>query len=449
MNERQRTGGRTTHPARFRQAVELLQAIVTGSEPADAVIDRYFRAHRNMGSHDRARAAETVYGCLRRLRCLETMAGVGDPGRGPVSDPSAPPERRREAVPVVVGAYLLLHGGWDAPTLQQAGLASDASSLLHTLETADPDTLPLEVRVSLPDGLAAPLRLQFEEGELLALAEAINRPAPVDLRVNTLRAGREEVAGLLASEGYPCTATPLSPWGLRRQERGPLFNTRAFRGGLFELQDEGSQLIAALVVPAAGERVVDYCAGSGGKTLHLGALMGGKGTLLACDVSPRRLDRLGPRLRRSGLGTVQTVVLDPAGRARLKRMRGMADAVLVDAPCSGSGTLRRSPDIKWRSLDLTHLRREQGGILTEAARLVRPGGRLVYATCSLLAVENQEVVADFLADHPDFRRSPAAEALSACGIDGAGLVSPEGDLQLLPHRHGTDGFYGAVMVREG
>jgi 16S rRNA (cytosine967-C5)-methyltransferase len=409
-------------------------------------MDRYFRSHRNMGSRDRASAAETVYGCLRRLRCLEAMAGLGEPS---VSDPAAPPDRRREAVPVVVGAYLLLHGGWDAPTLQQAGLDSDASALLHTLQAADPDTLPFEVRVSLPDGLAAPLRLQFEEVELLALAEALNGPAPVDLRVNTLRARREEVAGLLASEGFPCTPTPLSPWGLRRPERGPLFNTRAFRGGLFELQDEGSQLIAALVVPAAGERVVDYCAGSGGKTLHLGALMGGKGTLLACDISPRRLERLGPRLRRSGLGNVQTVVLDSAGRTRMKRLRGMADAVLVDAPCSGSGTLRRNPDIKWRNLDLARLQREQSGILAGAARLVRPGGRLIYATCSLLVAENQEVVAGFLADQTGFRRFPAADALSACGVGWEGLVDREGDLQLLPHRHGTDGFYGAVLVKEG
>jgi 16S rRNA (cytosine967-C5)-methyltransferase len=447
MNGCEHTGGRRTHPARFRQAVELLQAVVTGSEPADAVMDRYFREHRNMGSRDRACAAETVYGCLRRLRYLEAAAGVGSPGRGVVSDPAAPASRRVEAVPVVVGAHLLLSGGWDAPTLQQAGFPSDAQTLLRALEAADPDSLPLEVRVSLPDWLAASLLREFEEGEFLALAEALNRPAPVDLRVNTLRAGREEVAGLLASEGYPGTPTPLSPWGLRRSERGPLFNTRAFRGGLFELQDEGSQLIAALVVPAAGERVVDYCAGSGGKTLHLGALMGGKGTLLACDVSSRRLDRLSPRLRRSGLGNVQTVVLDPAGRARLKHLGGRADAVLVDAPCSGSGTLRRSPDIKWRNLDLTRLVREQSWILAGAARLVRPGGRLVYATCSLLAAENQEVVAAFLATHPDFRRSPSAEALSAWGIAWEGLVDREGDLRLLPHRHGTDGFYGAVLVR--
>jgi 16S rRNA (cytosine967-C5)-methyltransferase len=440
-------GGRTTHPARYRQAVELLRAIVGGNEPADTLMDRYFRQHRSMGPHDRASAAETVYGCLRQLRFLEAAAGLHPSGPALVSDTGAPPSRRLEAVPLVVGAHLLLTGGWDVPDLQRAGFPSDAEALARTLEAADPQSFPVEVRTSLPDWLAVPLARDFGEEEFLELAEALNLPAPVDLRVNTLRASREEVAGLLASEGYSCTPTPFSSWGLRRRERGPLFNTRAFRGGLFELQDEGSQLIAPLLAPAAGEQVVDYCAGSGGKTLHLGALMGGKGTLLACDVSPRRLGRLAPRLRRAGLGNVQTVVLNAAGQARLKRLQGMADAVLVDAPCSGSGTLRRNPDIKWRPFDLVRLGKEQRGILEKAARLVRPGGRLVYATCSLLAAENREVVAAFLAAHSDFRRSPAAEALSTRGLAGERLVDREGDLRLLPHRHGTDGFYGAVLVR--
>jgi 16S rRNA (cytosine967-C5)-methyltransferase len=266
----------------------------------------------------------------------------------------------------------------------------------------------------------------------------------VDLRANTLKTGREELQALLAQEGFPCEPTPWSPSGLRRAERAPLFRTRAFRDGLFEVQDEGSQLLALLLEPRRQEMVVDFCAGAGGKTLHLGALMANTGTLYAFDTSARRLERLKPRLARAGLDTVRMVVIAHERDERVRRLAGKIDRVLVDAPCSGTGTLRRNPDIKWRPMDLVALADAQARILAAAATLVKPGGRLVYATCSLLREENEAIVEGFLAATPGFAVMPAGEALARRHL----TLAADGDfLRLLPHRHNTDGFFAAILAR--
>jgi 16S rRNA (cytosine967-C5)-methyltransferase len=417
--------------ARFAQAGALLARVLPAREPADAAIDRYFRAHRQMGSQDRAFAAEQVYACLRHRRLLEHFVTAAWPGE-PVT-----PER-------LLAAQLMRNAGWSARALAELRVEG-ADGLARVLRTTQVRALPLALRASLPDWLAEALRAQWGEAEAEQLACALLEPAPVDLRANVLKTTRAGLGDALAALGYACESTPWSPHGLRRHERRPLFHCAPFRDGWFELQDEGSQLVTFLLDPRPGERVVDFCAGSGGKTLHASALMDNRGSLYACDVSRRRLERMRVRLRRAGAANVRTLELAGERDAKLRRQRARMDAVLVDAPCSGSGTLRRNPDMKWRRWDFAALRAQQADILGAAAALVRPGGRLVYATCSLLAAENEEIVAQLLAAQDAFEILPAGAALAARGIDIPRATSPEGYLHLLPHRHGTDGFFAALL----
>jgi 16S rRNA (cytosine967-C5)-methyltransferase len=414
----------------FTHAAELLASILAESLPADKQMERYFRAHPRLGQRERGRIAETVYACLRRRLYLEYLL---ERDQAPAADLVAAELLSAEGV----SARALRELGW------QAGPGGDARAERVAQRAREPlDDLPLAVRTNLPDWLLDPLRGELGEAETLQLAAALNRPAPLDLRANTLKCTREALAARLAGEGYATEPTPYSPLGLRRRERAPLFKTGSFRDGWFEVQDEGSQLLALLVEPRRREMVVDFCAGAGGKTLALGAAMGNTGTLYAFDVSPSRLARLKPRAARAGLDTVRTVTIAHERDDRVRRLNGKIDRVLVDAPCSGSGTLRRSPDLKWRRPDLDALGAQQSRILAAAASLVKPGGRLVYATCSLLRAENDAVVAAFLADHPAFTVLPAGDILARRGVL---LTFPDSALRLYPHRHDTDGFYAMVM----
>lgn len=432
---------------RFRQATELLASLLAASQPADALIDRYFRAHREMGSQDRAFAAETVYACLRRKRELQALVRAYAPFRD-VQDEAE----------MLTGTYLATVAGWSGRALTETALGPRAEALVTHLRAFDRRQLTLGERLSLPDWLCERLCSQYGEAGTEQLAQALGQTAPVDLRVNTRRVERATLQQQLTAEGYDCEPTPLSPWGLRRAKRGPLFNTRAFREGLFELQDEASQLVSWLVAPRPRQTVIDYCAGAGGKTLHLADLMNNRGTLYACDIATHRLEKMKPRLIRAGLDNVRLQPLDPERTTPgLAALQSRADAVLVDAPCSGTGTLRRNPDMKWRDFDIDNLQQQQLAILRSASELVKPGGRLVYATCSLLHAENQAVVDAFLAAHPGFERA---------GIDGsdqadAGVLAAVealdpalgkrlrecGELALRPDRHHTDGFFGQRLIR--
>lgn len=431
-------------PIHLRPSAELLQTILGGTLPADSQIHHYFRAHPAMGVRDRGQVAETVYGCLRDRRVLDYLCGDDN-----------------VTADCLVAAQLLRQG-LSARALEESGYRRDVRELAARVRTLDASTLPPEVRANLPDWLWQRLVTELGEPEALLLAEALNRPAPVDLRVNTLKASREEVQRRLAAQGFDTTPTPYSPAGLRRATRESLFNTAAFKEGLFEIQDEGSQLLSLLLEPRRNEMVVDFCAGAGGKTLHLGALMANTGSLYAFDTSAKRLERLKPRVRRSGLQNVRTVAIahereatsrpslacgprvDPIRDERVQRLAGKADRVLVDAPCSGTGTLRRNPDIKWRPLDLAALASGQRNILAAAATLVKPGGRLVYATCSLLREENDDVIEAFLGSHGDFHVVPINDILARRHIplDVSGPA-----LRLLPHRHYTDGFFAQAFER--
>lgn len=424
---------------RLRQAAELLGAILSQQRsPADRIMDQYFRERRQMGSKDRAFAAETVYGCLRRKAELEALAA-------PVPSTTLAGDA---LVQWLVATYLLKYSGWSARALADAGFEGDADALVMRVRTTKPEALPFSARINMPEWLATKLVSQYGEAEAIALSEALNHAAPVGLRVNTLRANRDALATKLAEEGNPCEPMKYSPVGLQRAKRGPLFNTQAFQEGLFELQDEGSQLLAYMTEAGPKEKVFDFCAGAGGKTLALAAMMQNTGALYACDISAGRLERLKPRLARAAAYNAQSFVIRDEHDSALKKLEASMDAVLVDAPCSGVGTLRRNPDIKWKSIDLDLLTQTQASILEAAAKLVKPGGRLVYATCSLLRDENESITEAFLAGHPEFEVLAAAEVLARQGVTVPEALGPDGALRLFPHRHGTDGFYALTMQRK-
>ena len=415
--------------AQFAHAARLLAAIVDATAPADRQMDRHFRANPRLGARDRGLIAETVYACLRRLGLPRHLVGAAGPAEAWL-------------------AVHLLREGLSARALEQLRYRGKDSlappALAASLRTLDPAALPRHARLDLPGWLLARLDAQLGAEETEVLAAALQQPAPLDLRVNTLKADRDRVRARLADEGHAVDPTPYSPLGLRRASRAPLFQTAAFRDGLFEVQDEGSQLLGLLVEARRRETVVDYCAGAGGKALQLAAQMANSGTVYAFDVAAHRLERIRPRLRRAGVDNVQPIAISGADDPRVRRLEGKADRVLVDAPCSGTGTLRRNPDIKWRPLDLEALTAGQNRILAAAATLLRPGGRLVYATCSLLREENEEIVDAFLAAQPGFHRIPVSDILARRQV----ALPATGDaLRLWPHRHGTDGFFAAVVER--
>jgi 16S rRNA (cytosine967-C5)-methyltransferase len=407
-------------PTHFTLAQQALAEIFRLARPADTILQTLFRERPQMGSRDRAGVSELVYGVLRDLRRLKAMAG---------------------AEPAALGAAWLLRAGSTAETLTALGY-EDSAALVSRIAQFDDASLSEAERLNLPDWLHASLTAQYAHDEVQALGSALNQPATSDLRVNTLRFTREQARAQLASEGIQSDLTQLSPIGLRLQKRAPLQGTHAFREGWVEPQDEGSQLLALLVAPKPGDTVVDYCAGAGGKTLALGALMQNQGRLFAFDVSESRLAKLGPREKRADLRIVHTHVLRGEQDERARRLDNECDAVLVDAPCSSTGALRRNPELRLRTPDLSALKARQISILDAAAQLVRPGGTLVYATCSFAAEENEQVMESFLTSHADFSVDDAGAVLRAQGVAYEGAL-----LKLLPHRHGTDGFFAVRLSR--
>ncbi|MCB1982546.1 MAG: RsmB/NOP family class I SAM-dependent RNA methyltransferase [Rhodoferax sp.] len=404
-------------------ATELLRSLLRFDAPADAVVSAFFRRQRALGPRERHTLAETAYAVLRRRLTLQHLA---QGGRGAI-------ERRLAIL------------GWqgDAGFLR-AALADDEREWLDRIAQVDRASLPARLRHELPAWIAEALQAGFG-ADFDALAASLLEPAPLDLRVNALATTREAAQAALAAAGIDAVPTPYSPWGLRVAGKPAIQRLPVFTGGQVEVQDEGSQLLALLVDAHRGEMVVDFCAGAGGKTLQLGAMMRSTGRLYAFDVSEKRLAKLKPRMARAGLSNVHPVLIAHEADAKVKRLAGKADRVLVDAPCTGLGTLRRNPDLKWRQSPaaVEEMVAKQGAILAAAARLVRPGGRLVYATCSLLAEENDGIVDAFLAAHPEFRTQSAQEVLAAQGVT---LETGE-RLRLLPHEHDTDGFFAAVMER--
>lgn len=411
-------------PALIDLASEALDEMLDFKEPADAVLQRFFRAHSRLGKRERGLIAESAYAVLRHKRSLEKFVG----GRA----------MPRQLILAAIVKYL----GLSAAALE----AHIRPAEIEWLKRAKSQRLELTAaeRAELPDWLYDRLFAEYGD-QTLALAAALNQPAPLDLRVNIARTSRDEVLDIFRRQGLAAAATPYAPTGVRLPVKIALNEHSLFKEGLVEVQDEGSQLLALLVAPKRREMVADFCAGAGGKTLALGALMHSQGRLYAFDIAQRRLDRFSPRLKRSGLSNVHVQLIDHENDARLKRLHGKLDRVLVDAPCSGLGTLRRNPDLKWRQqlTDIDEMRIKQHAIIMSAAKLVKPGGRLVYATCSLLRAENEDVVAAFLAQTPGFSLVNCAQMLRQQHID---LDTGE-FLRLRPDLHGTDGFFAAVMQR--
>ncbi len=382
------------------------------ARPADAVANDFFRARRFIGSGDRRDISERVWRVLRSRRRLGWWLGDHATSR------------------LLVAASLLLEGvryaavaeAFSGGRFAPAQLSRSEQAMLRRLEghALEHPSMPSAMRLEVPDWLFS----RIGQAELRALQE----PAPLDLRVNLLKATREEARAALAAEGLEAAPTPLSPWGLRIEGRRQVTTGPAFRAGLVEIQDEGSQLVAALVDARPGTRVADLCAGAGGKTLALAMTMQNRGQLVACDISAARLDGAVRRIRRAGVHNVERHLLEP-GDKWIKRRARSFDRVLVDAPCTGTGTWRRNPDARLRlaEADLAELLPKQVLLLDQAASLVRTGGRLVYATCSLLAEENEDQVTAFLSRHSDFAQGDV--------------------LVLTPARNGTDGFFAAVLER--
>ncbi|WP_300332108.1 RsmB/NOP family class I SAM-dependent RNA methyltransferase [Accumulibacter sp.] len=414
------------HPVLLAHAERLLGELLKTHLPADAVVSTYFRHQRELGHADRAFIAENVFAVLRHRRSL-TARCAGDLS-----------SRR------LLLAALACRQGLNLRQLAPFLNASE-SRWLAQAKALRVEDLPPAVRLDLPDWLYEQLAGQFSADDLAALAAALNRPAPLDLRVNPLKTDRPAVLARLHADGIAAAAGRWSPLAVRLAEKPALSAHPLFIDGSLEVQDEGSQLLGFLLQPKRGEMVADFCAGAGGKTLLLGALMRSQGRLYAFDVAEHRLARLKPRLARSGLSNVHPLRIESERDLKVKRLAGKLDRVLVDAPCSGLGTLRRNPDLKWRQTpaSVDELSVKQAAILRAAATLVKPGGRLVYATCSLLAAENEAVVDAFLSAHPDFIVHSAEEILAAQQI----AVSCGERLRLLPQVHATDAFYAVAMER--
>ncbi len=432
-----------TPGAQVAAAIDILAAIDIGGRPADDVAADYFRRRRYIGAKDRAHIAGHVYTVLRHRPALDWWARKHPVEIGPRSR--------------VLAALVLIDGSrpeaiaacCDGDRFRPAPLSEAEERLVrrlaaHTLRHPD---MPQAVANNLPDWLEPYLEQVFGERLEREMA-ALNAAASTDLRVNLLKAERETARRALALEGVAAEPTPWSPVGLRLAARVPLGSLAAFKEGLVEVQDEGSQVTALLTDARPGMRVVDFCAGAGGKTLALAAGMANRGKLVACDVSAHRLERAVRRLRRAGVGNTERRVLTSERDKWVKRHAGGFDRVLVDAPCLGIGTWRRNPGDKWRVTpeNLADLIVRQQEILRGAARLVRPGGRLVYATCSVLREEDEAQAEAFLAAEPEFSVVPTSRAWN----ETIGGPSPGGEryLRLTPARHGTDGFFVAIFERQ-
>lgn len=389
-------------------AIELVGLILELRRAADAVANDYFRGRRFIGSGDRRAVSDRAWRVLRTYRRLSWWLH-GEP-----------------TPRLLVAASLLLDDGsladFSGGRFAPAPLVPSEQAVLRRLKgrTLDHPSMPDAVGLEVPDWLGA----RIDPAELRALLE----PASLDLRVNLLKVTRDEARAALAAEGLEAVPTPLSAWGLRIEGRRQVTTGAAFREGLVEIQDEGSQMVAALVGARPGMRVADLCAGAGGKTLAMAMTMENRGQLVACDVSAVRLDGAVRRLRRAGVHNVERHLLEP-GDKWIKRRAASFDRVLVDAPCTGTGTWRRNPDARLRltEADLAELLPKQAAVLDQAASLVRKAGRLVYATCSLLSEENEDQVTAFVSRHPGFTQMDV--------------------LTLTPARHGTDGFFAAVLER--
>jgi 16S rRNA (cytosine967-C5)-methyltransferase len=417
------------HPnALLDTATELLREVGKLDMPADVVVSNFFRKNRELGPRERHALAETAYAVLRQRLLFQHLAQSG----------SGVLERRL--------AILAWQGN---ETLIRGGMGPHEQQWLNGVRAIDRNAFSEKLRHNMPDWLAGALKNDLDDEGFWKFVASMSTSAPLDLRVNMFKTNRDKAQAQLHEAGIESFPTPYSPWGLRVDGKPALQKTDVFLRGDVEVQDEGSQLLAAMVSPKRGEMVVDFCAGAGGKTLALGAAMRSTGRLYAFDVNGHRLDKLKPRLARSGLSNVHPAQLTNERDDRVKRLSGKIDRVLVDAPCSGLGTLRRNPDLKWRlsAKAIDELCELQAKILESACRLLKSGGRLVYATCSPLRREDEAIAEAFSAAHPEFKLLDAGELLAAAGVERAAELNANGYMRSWPHAHGMDGFFAAAWQK--
>ena len=409
----------------LRLAGVVLADVLSNTGPADVKLGWFFKQNRDLGTKDRAFIAESVYGVLRRKSFLSYVSDGEDPRK-------------------LLVAWLVRVQGMSTRDLADS-LTAQQKEWAQEIKAKKTDDISKAMQADLPEWLWDKLVVQYGEEEALTIARSMHQPASLDLRVNLVKATREDVIAKFASEKTEVNPTPYAPNGLRMPQKMTISRHVLFTDGKIEVQDEGSQLLAQLVAPRRGEMVADFCAGAGGKSLAMGALMRNSGRIYAFDVSEKRLQNLGKRLKRSGLSNLHSQVISSEADPKLKRLNGKFDRVLVDAPCSGLGTLRRNPDLKWRQKpqDVLELSVKQTNILARAAKLVKTGGRLVYATCSLLQDENEVIADAFLKANPDFVLVPAGSVLQQQQIN----LDTGAYLKLLPHLHQTDGFFAAVFEK--
>ncbi len=423
-----------TPAGQLAAAIDLLAAIEADGRPADAIANHFFRTRRFIGGGDRRAVSTLVWGVLRARRHLGWWLDYCHAPQSPRMLLCLQALFMGQTPNKIAMAFTSGRYGPSPLTPEETAVLEQLST--RTLEHPN---MPEPVKFEIPDWILPKLRSQFGPTLSDEMA-AMNETAPLDLRVNLLKATREEAIAALAREGLRAEPTTYSPWGLRLQNRQSITSGKAFQEGLVEIQDEGSQLIALAVGAQPGMRVADYCAGAGGKTLAIAMGMENKGHIVACDVSEPRLEGAIKRLRRAGVHNAERHLLEP-GDKWVKRQSARFDRVLVDAPCTGTGTWRRNPDARTRltETDLAELTVKQADILDQAQKLVKPGGKLIYATCSLLNDENEAQLEAFLSRTPAFKQVPleAPEAL-------AGALT----LRLTPKVHGTDGFFAAVLARD-
>jgi 16S rRNA (cytosine967-C5)-methyltransferase len=430
------------HPQYILEAcTELVRLTLKFDHPTDAIVAKFFRDNRGFGPRERATLTDTVYNVLRKKLRFDHFAPSGSGGK----------ERRLAIL------------GFAAPRAFLEGAINEQElAWIKKIDAVKTDDLLDRHRHNLPEWLVEPLKEQLIDKKgagFWQYVESLDTNPGLDLRVNMLNEKRDDVAKELAKVAVQSEPTPFSPWGLRISDKAALRNLSVYKRGAIEVQDEGSQLLALLVDAKRGEMVADFCAGAGGKTLAIGASMRNTGRLYAFDTSAHRLEGLKPRLARSSLSNVHPAAIAHERDERIKRLAGKMDRVLVDAPCSGLGTLRRNPALKWRQTPklIEEMAALQTAILQSAARLVKSGGRLVYATCSLLKDENEAIALKFSAANPDFEMLQVGDVLTQLKVEnaaflcsGTGLEGSTGleYLRLWPHIHATDGFFAAIWQKK-
>lgn len=415
-------------PLQLDHTAKLLSEMLAFKQPADSVLSAYFRANKKLGRQDRHEIAETAFAALRHYQKISAV----------IRRPHAQPKKAALAA-LVFGLSVNIGKIQDLLDEETTEFLSYAKSQKAVFSDG------MNTAAELPKWLIEHMRAHFSDEEILAFGRSISQPAPLDLRVNTLKNKRDRVLTALQEEGADAQAAPFSPWGIRLKNKIALAKHPLFADGSVEVQDEGSQLLALLTDAKRGEIAVDFCAGAGGKTLAIGAQMANKGRIYAFDIAEKRLANLKPRMTRAGLTNINPERISSEHDPRIARLHGKADRVLVDAPCSGLGTLRRNPDLKYRQSPDTvaKLLVQQHSILDAASKLVKESGRLVYATCSVLLEENEQQAERFLSEHPEFELLDCAELLAGLKID----LNTGKYLRLDSAKHQTDGFFAAVFQR--